>query len=197
METTKTKTIKKIKMTLKQEKAFNILYAKNKAIIYNFIMSQGFNYIDAEEVTQKIFIKAARLFHTYDENLSAFNTWLFIITKHQIIDYYKTNHSSRYISIADFVNPDGDANFQFNTLDRADKEIESKEKQEIIIKSFNKFKGNHRKISMLYFINQYSYEKIAIMLNVPLGTIKGTISRCRELLKEDLKSIYLVKKSMS
>ena len=47
-----------------------------------------------------------------------------------------------------------------------------------------KLPGNHREIIMLYYIEQLSVGEIAIVLDVPSGTVKSRLHKARECFKE-------------
>ena len=75
--------------------------------------------------------------------------------------------------------------------------MDNVDKSEKIVKAFENLKPNYRKIAELYFIEDKQYNEIADICNIPLGTVKGMISRCREMLQSELKDVYGVKRTMT
>ena len=160
--------------------------------ILNFVFLRINNLEDAEDLTQKIFIKADRLLHTYNSNEGAISTWLYKITSTAIIDYFRTNHQDKYKAVSDFVNANGDPAFQFEAPEKNDTILENKELKERLVKAFRKLKPDYRKVATYYFFREYKYEEIADEFGMKLGTVKGMISRCREMLKTELGDLHKI-----
>ena len=85
--------IKKIDLTVEQQKEFRVIYNANIAKVTSFLKYRLNSLEDAQDVAELTFTKAARLFPTYDKNLSQINTWLFMIAKSVMIDFIKSNKS--------------------------------------------------------------------------------------------------------
>jgi RNA polymerase sigma-70 factor, ECF subfamily len=179
---------------------FNKMYADNKNDIMNYINWKINNIHDAEQLTTDVFIKAERLYNTFDAQRSNLNTWLRTITNSAIIDYYRTDHSDKYMAVSDFVNHEtGEETFQFtsNKENNADFLTENAELSAKILKAFRGLKPKYRKIAMLYFVREKEYAEIAEICNVPMGSVKGMISRCREMLQDELQGLYHVRAKRS
>jgi RNA polymerase sigma-70 factor (ECF subfamily) len=166
------------------------IYREFQKSILNFVYLRINNMEDAEDLTQKIFMKANRLLHTYNPETSAVSTWLYKITTTSIVDYFRTNHQDKYKAVSDFVNQDGDAAFQFESPAKADKLMEAEEIKNRLVKAFRKLKPDYRKVAIYYFFREYKYEEIAEQFDMKLGTVKAMISRCREMLKSELRDLY-------
>jgi RNA polymerase sigma-70 factor (ECF subfamily) len=64
----------------------------------------------------------------------------------------------------------------------------SREKYDLIKECIAELKPDYKSIIILRDIQNYTYQEIADILNIPLGTVKSNISRARALLRETLKS---------
>ena len=162
--------------------------------IYEKFYSQTFNTVrqmvkdthDAEEVTADVFVKVNRLLPTFDESKSAFTTWLYTITKSVVLDFFKTNHQDRFKAVSDFVTREGNDVFSFNTSERADDLVRKQENEAQIAKAFRSLKPKYRKVAILFFLRQNSHAEICEVLDLPLGSVKGMISRAKDVLQEQL-----------
>lgn len=152
------------------------------------------NQFDAEDIIQAVYIKIARFLDTFKSDLSALPTWVYNVTDSVIKDWFRTNHSEHYQQVSAFVDEDGNPTFNFTTPDRADSMVENDELKQRMLKAFRELKPKYRKIAVMYFVRELEYLEISEELNVPLGTVKGMISRCREMLKTELNDLYKVKK---
>jgi len=176
--------------------------------IYKEYYNSVFDYLNwkirdrqyAEDVASKVFAKIDRLNkseYRFNSELSSLKTWIYKIAHDQLIDFIrmdnKMNNKSSLVS--DFVNSNGDSAFVFNSPSQANDLIENKELRQRILKSFRNLKPNYRKIATMYFIRENTYEEISQSLNLPLGSVKGMISRCRAMLKADLTDLHKGAKS--
>lgn len=63
-----------------------------------------------------------------------------------------------------------------------------KERDKLVARTINTLDTNHRDVLVLRFYADHSYEEIASLLEVPLGTVKSRIffavKSCREILRE-------------
>lgn len=168
--------------------------------VYNTHYAQILNYIsfrinnktaDAEEITQDVFIQVHKHLATYDANKSAIVTWVYNIAKNRIIDYFRANKNAHNISHVDgFTNSEGKSTFDFVGSDYNSNDIEVKETQSAINKAIDSLKDKERQIAMFYFLEEKQYSEIAELMVIPLGSVKGTLSRIRAKLQDKLQTTY-------
>lgn len=168
--------------------------------VYNNHYSQILNYIsfridhktaDAEEITQDVFMQVYKHLATYDASKSAIVTWVYNIAKNRIIDYFRANKNAHNISHFDgYTNDEGKNNFDFEGGVYNSKDIEVKETQTAINEAINTLKDKEQKIAMFYFLEEKPYAEIAELMCIPLGSVKGTLSRIRVKLQDKLQSTY-------
>ncbi len=199
------------KGTVKVEKKmdFEQIYNKYYKEVLQFI-NYKMNYKQTEvakEICNDTFMKGVP---TFDESHgNKITTWLKGIAFRLILDSYrkdtsvmidenadedgyavaskvrvnKTNH------ISDYVNEDGDEFMEFDSKDDASDEVENSELLTVVNKGLNSLKPKYQQIANLRFVEQYSYNEIAQMLNIPLGQVKIDVYRCKQMLKAELKSV--------
>lgn len=157
------------------------------------------NLHDSKDVTMKVFAKISRLnknpLTRFNPEKSTLNTWVHMITNGVILDYFRTNHSKKFKNVCDFIDSDGNEFFEFEASkqNNADANILNKELEQRIIKAFHGLKSNYRRIGVLYFIREHTYEEISNILNIPMGSVKGNIARARKMLQTELKDLHKVK----
>ena len=64
-----------------------------------------------------------------------------------------------------------------------------KEQQELLLQCIAQLKPNYRTNIVLREIQERSYEEIAEILNMPLGTVKSHLSRARTALREAVRPL--------
>lgn len=179
---------------------FECVYNEYNKRIQNYINTKVKNSDAAQELCADVFIKVNDNLVYYMGEIAGLSTWIYSIAKNTIIDYYRVDKSSHYTNVSNFADAEtGKETFQFVASEsyEVDSVLDCADKSEKIAKAFENLKPNYKKIALLYFIEDKQYNEIAEVCNIPLGTVKGMISRCREMLQNELKNVYSVKRTMS
>lgn len=158
--------------------------------LYFIMLKMTSNATDADDLTIEAFGKAFKNLQQYTPEF-AFSTWLFKIAANNCIDFLRKN--KRIIFSDNFFDEDGEsvnasANIPFTGLDPEETIIE---KQKILMMRavVEKLKPHYRLMVDLRYFQEWSYEEIAVELNLPLGTVKAQLFRCRELLYQILRNV--------
>lgn len=145
---------------------------------------------DAEEIATDLIIKFYENLHTYNSERASIKTVLFTYANYGIIDHVRKQHSDRYVNMNDYVNEEGDEYFQVADSVNSNSLAENNELGNSINNSFNNLSAKNKAIAELYFRDGLQYNEIADVLQIPLGSVKGTIFRIREALQNELKAEY-------
>ena len=167
---------------------FNKVYADYYMQILNFITSKINKRDIAEDLTQDIFVKISQNLHKYDNELSNIKTWVFVIANRMLIDHYRTDKSNKLAYIDNYVNEDGKESLQIEASKQHG--IEEIELSETINMAISKLNDKEQEIANLHFLKDLAYKDVAEMLNIPMGSVKGTISRIKAKLQELLQDEY-------
>jgi len=180
------------------------VYIDNRQAVFHHVLSIVKDYHDSEEVCNDVFLKMIRLNANpktaFDANKSALRTWIRTITHSVVLDYFRTNHQDKYIAVSNFVSDDEHEEnkvfYQFVAPDRsnADDKVLTTELQKKINNAIEALDLKYRRVAILYFLWEYEYNEIADILSIPMGSVKGMISRCRAKLQDSLKGEYVLRK---
>lgn len=184
--------LQEIDHTAEELKMITKMYNENYNGIYFKVLQAIKNQEVVEDLVAEIFCKASQKIRLYNSEKGEINTWLYNIANNHIIDYIRSDankNNKNTVKVNGFVNEDGKESFDFiaPVSTNADKDILAGETQKQIVAAFHNLKPKYRRIASLYFISGYKYSKIATILNVPEGTVKGMINRARTMLQESLK----------
>ena len=184
------------------------VYIENRQSVFIHVLCIVKDYHDSEEVTNDVFLKMVRLNANpktaYNSDLSALTTWIRTITHSVILDYFRTNHQDHYKAVSDFTDDNWSAELKDNKInhkfvapktDKADNLILTTEVRGKINNAIDKLDVKYRRVAILYFLWEYEYSEIADILNVPMGTVKGMLSRSRAKLQDSLKDAYVLRKT--
>lgn len=176
------------KKTAVENKDFTAIYNAFYSEILNYVTYKMNNRMVAEDITSEVFVKVYNNLETYDSSKAQFNTWLYFIANNTIIDYYRKNKNVNNVSISDYINDEGKETMQFEATYNDVNDIESKELRESITKAFEGLKPKYQKVATLLFLEQKKYNEIADICNIPMGSVKGMVNRCRAMLQSQLQN---------
>ena len=172
---------------------FNKVYADNHKMVLNFINMKVNEFTTAEELTNDVFMKVYKHLANFDEDKASMSTWVMNIAKNTVIDHYR-KAKLETVSV-DKENENGESGYAtWNLLNVANiptplNKIIGDEIGDMIQGEISSLDGKYKDVADLFFNEELSYEEIADRLMLPLGTVKGQISRARKKLTEKLETI--------
>lgn len=138
---------------------------------------------DANDLTVEVFAKAFESLHKYEADYT-FSTWLYKIATHHCIDFMRTRDIKK-IPIDDSYNmqdeDDPEPGFISQILDPEENMI-FQQKRKLMRVIVDQLPDTYRPLVILRYFEERSIEEIAQELNLPLGTVKGHLSRAKALL---------------
>ncbi len=169
-----------------REPAFAELLRRYRAPVFNLCLRMLKNRDDAEDVAQDVFIKVFAMLDRYDERY-AFRSWLFKIAANQSIDFIRKNRV-KLLSLDEPVSYKGEEiERQFpDDGDTPEQALASKELGTLLMAVTDELPPHYRSMIVLRHQEQLSYEEIAQIMELPLGTVKARIHRARAMMREKL-----------
>lgn len=155
--------------------------------LYNFAYRLTLDEDDANDLVQETYLKAYRFFSSYEQGTNA-KAWLFRILKNSFINDFrkKSKQPSKvdYQEVESFYNSDDvDENI---TVDLRVESIQDMIGDEVA-NALNSLAVDFRTIIILCDLEGFTYEEMAKILDIPIGTVRSRLHRARNLLKEKLK----------
>lgn len=160
--------------------SFNRLMEKHERRMYAVALRICRNKEDAEDCLQEAMLRIYRALPNF-KGMSSFSTWVYRITMNTCLDELRRKKVRRADSL------DALTDVGFSPADPSDTPEEHAERSAMrteIGKAINQLPDDMRAAIVLRDIHGYSYEEIAEILDVNVGTIKSRISRGREKLRE-------------
>lgn len=170
------------------QRAFEILVKRFKNPLTNFVYRFLGDYDSCVDVVQDTFVKVYRYKDRY-KDVAKFSTWIYTIASNLAKTEYQKRKRLNAFSI--FKNSDEKEIFEIGDNNyRPDKSVENQFKEVQIQKALLKVKTIFREPVILKDIQGLTYEEIALILNIEIGTVKSRINRGRKRLQKLLKNIY-------
>jgi len=164
---------------------FTDLVRRYEKRVINYVYRITHRYEEAHDLAQDIFVKVYLALDRYDSKYQ-FSTWLFRIAQNAAIDVLR----KKTVIEVPLARP---------TEDEPQKErefadpgvspyraLKNKQLGSAIEKAVENLPPDYRELIQLRHFAELSYEEIASMKRLPLGTVKNKLFRARNLLKEQL-----------
>ena len=170
-----------------EESLFEVLVRRYQARVLGHVARMVGNREDALDLTQEIFIKVFQALHRYNAQYK-FSTWLFRIAGNAAIDHLRKRRprtvplepfapdSQRQVSSIEYKSSEPDPYGKLRNLERG----------EAISRAIQELPAEFRELITLRHFGGLSYEEIAEVKEMPLGTVKNKLFRARAVLKERL-----------
>ena len=158
------------------EHAYSYLYDHYSNALFGIILQVVTQQEVAEDVLQETFIKAWQNIRSYNPQKGRLYTWLLNIARNSAIDRVRSkdfNNSAKTVGLSENV---------YNNADHAMNRVDDVGLKKII----SSLPEESRKLLNLAYIQGYTQDEIAKILQIPLGTVKtrirSTLIQVRKLL---------------
>ena len=155
--------------------------------VYNVALRMMNHSEDAKDISQEVFLKAYRNIGNFDER-SQFSTWIYRITANTCIDEMRKRKGRQSFSLEEELEGE-EGSMQRQVADAGETPEESmlrEEQKSEILQALESLSPEHKVAVILRDIKGLSYEEIAEILELTLGTVKSRISRGRNQLKQEI-----------
>ena len=133
---------------------------------------------EAEDLTQEIVLKVYRILGSYRPDSGILITWMVRVARNHMIDQYRKHRLERTQTSSLEVEYEK-AEENPARYDDPRQAFERSEKAEIVHRMLLRIPEDLRQSVVLRDLEELSYEEIAEMLRLPLGTVKSRINRGR------------------
>ena len=154
--------------------------------IYNLAYRFTGRFDEAEDLTQEIFLKVYRTLNSYRPESGALVTWIVRVGRNHIIDHYRKFKTERTHTDSLEVEYEKAEENPARYASPA-QALEQRELSERVHQALLKISEDLREAVILRDLEEFTYEEIASMLDLPLGTVKSRINRGRAELARLLK----------
>jgi RNA polymerase sigma-70 factor (ECF subfamily) len=173
--------------TDERRKAFDAETIPHMDALYRTALRMTKNVNDAEDLVQETYVKAYRFWEKFEPGSNA-RAWLFKIMTNVFINEYRSKSRSPMAVNVD----DLDDNFLYGQLasttpdDNPEKQLFAKIFDDDVKRAIENLPEDFRMVVILSFIEGFSYQEIAEIADLQLGTVKSRLHRGRKLLQKEL-----------
>lgn len=172
---------------LNKEELFEQELLPHADALYNFAYHLTYNEADANDLVQETYMKAFRFIHSFDSGTNA-KAWLFKILKNGFInEYRKKKKEPSKVDYEDIIAyQDADEDNGGIAYDLREDIFDGMMGDEMTI-ALNNLPIDFKTVILLCDIEGFTYEEIAKIIDIPIGTVRSRLHRARNMLKESLK----------
>ena len=174
------------------ESAFAEIVNRYRNPLTNYLFRMLADYEEAVDLTQETFVRVYFAIERYHTDY-AFSTYIYRIATNLAISEIRKKKRRKLLSLTSFFQTDDAEAKEFHPPDNKllpDEDLLENERNRTIEKAIATLPDKYRAPIILREIQELSYEEIAQILGLGLGTTKSRISRARALLREKLKQYF-------
>ena len=148
----------------RDHEAFTQLYEEYFDKIYRYVVLRIGNKVEAEDLTQQVFLNALRSISSFKWKGVPFSAWLFRIAHNQVVDYLRkrTKHVTEPID-------------EVVATSKSDPQLEVERKLDIeqLLLAAQRLTGSQREVISLRFTSEFSTAEVARIIGKSQGAVKA------------------------
>lgn len=173
------------------EAAFGEIMSRYRSPITNYLFRFLNDYEEAVDLAQETFVRVYFALDRYHTQF-AFSTYVYRIATNLAISELRRRKRRKLMSLTGLFQADDDSPIEFQPPDKRDlpdKELIDGERDKTIAKAIASLPEKYRIPVILRDIEGKTYDEVAEIMQLGLGTTKSRISRARGLLKVKLQEL--------
>lgn len=169
--------------------AFETLVRTYESFVYNVAYQSLKSQDDAFDVSQEVFIKVYKSLGSFRGDCK-FSTWIYRVAQNVVKDFLRSKENKlKTVSVYE-TDSDGEEH-QLEIVDESTAadpiaSFEKKERAALVREAISRLSEEQRAVIVLRDMEGYTYEEIAEMLFLDMGTVKSRINRGRNAIKKFL-----------
>ena len=175
------------------EDAFAEIVRRYKNPMVNYLYRFLNDYEEAVDLAQETFVRVYFAIERYHRGY-AFSTYIYRIATNLAISEIRRRRRRRLLSLSGLFQSDYEETAEYQPRDERilpDAELVDNEQSKLIARAIAALPEKYRVAIVLRDVQGRSYEEIAAIMELGLGTTKSRINRGRALLREKLKNYLL------
>ena len=164
--------------------AFGLLYEQYVGRIYNYVYYRTGNIYDAEDLTERVFIRAMRHIPNYHDRGLPFTAWLYRIAHNLVANWHRDNSRRKEIPLDDGLQP-------IYQGEHPEHELLRTEERERLLSAIRGLPGDRQQLLILKFVEHLSNVEIGQIMGRSEGAVKSLYHRTLLTMRDELESVAL------
>jgi RNA polymerase sigma-70 factor (ECF subfamily) len=167
--------------------AFDMLARAYEKRVYNLAYRLSGSYDEANDISVDAFLRVFQAIRLFRGD-AHFSTWLFRIVTNVYLDRRKRTRNKQHLSLEEVIE------LEENSVSRQvvdptptpEDVVEAHERSAMLQHAIDELPDYQRAMVVLYHTEGLSYEEIAAIFSLPIGTVKSRLNRARLTLRTKL-----------
>lgn len=156
--------------------AFGELYERYVGRIYSYIYHRTSSQVDAEDLTERVFVQALTHLSGYTYRGLPFSVWLFRIAHNVVANWYRDRQRNKTLPIEETLAEEADA------TDRLERVEDAAQLRKLIAR----LPQDRQQLLLLKFSQELSHAEIGKIMGRSEGAVKALLHRTLKAMREDL-----------
>ena len=174
-------------MKSQQDKIFENEFLPHADALANFAYYLIQDEDEVDDLVQDTFMKAYKAVEQYQVGTNS-KAWLFRIMKNTFINEYKRKkRQGQKVTYEEIVTFHDEEDSPLTSFTDLRTELFNEMMGDEVMTAINDLPRDYRTIMILCYVEEFQYEELAAIFDIPIGTVRSRLSRARGLLKDKLK----------
>jgi RNA polymerase sigma-70 factor (ECF subfamily) len=162
--------------------AFGVLYERYVGRIYSYVYYRTGNAHDAEDLTERVFIRALRHIGSYNHRGVPFSAWLYRIAHNLVANWHRDNSRRKEIPLDDGALAEHSAGLP-------EHEMMQVEERERLLRVIRHLPSERQQLLILKFVEHLSNAEIGVIMGRTEGAVKSLYHRTLLSLRDELETL--------
>ncbi len=163
-------------------RAFTILVKRHERLVWHIVMKLTDDQDTIKDISQEVFIRIYQKLKDFGFR-SKLSTWIATVAYRTAVNELK----KRNRKIAQDIHQINEWKEQFIDIAHPEYIATQKELKQMIRQAIDRLPDQYKMVLTLYHMEEFNYQEISDITEMPPGTVKNYLFRARKLLKEMLK----------
>ena len=160
------------------QRAFAHIFDLHADLLYRFVLRRTGDTTLAEDITSAVFLEAWRQRESITLLHGSLRAWLLGVARNMINRHWRTiERSTRALDRLE------SESWGHNEFDHFAEDFDTRERFADVLTALGGLPSNQRDVLLMVAWEQLSYDEIAAVLDIPVGTVRSRIARAREHLR--------------
>lgn len=150
--------------------------------LYNFARWLSHNETDAEDLVQDTYLKALRGFASFQPGTN-FRAWMFKILKNTFLSSHSKLERRMTVAMDSEQEDEPESTVERETPETI---LMNRANSQLVQNAIDDLPVHYRETLILCEVEEMSYQEIAEILSIPIGTVMSRLARARRALRESL-----------
>lgn len=158
--------------------AFGKLYEKYLEAIYNYVYYRTSNQKEAEDLTSRVFLRALKHIHRYEDRGYPFSAWLYRIAHNLVVNWYRDRDRKEEVPLGAQYPPPA-------VEDQTEKQLAKEDRRESLLEVVRELPDDRQQLLILKHVEGLTNREIGEIMGRTEGAIKALYHRTLVALRDE------------